>query len=45
MMKAGIIVSRRTQIGMLQPTKPGMITCPAIVPTVEIAPHAAVAPR
>jgi hypothetical protein len=35
--KAGTIVtSRRTQIGIRNPTKPCMISWPAIVPTVEL---------
>src|SRR5260221_10653653 len=34
---AGIIVTtRRTQIGIVKPTNPCIITCPAIVPTVEL---------
>ena len=34
--KAGTMVtSRRSQIGMRKPTKPCMIICPAMVPTVE----------
>ncbi len=35
--KAGTIVtSRRSQSGMRNPTKPRMMTCPAIVPTAEL---------
>src|ERR1700716_1668737 len=35
--KAGtIVISRRAQTGILNPTKPRMITWPAIVPTTEL---------
>ncbi len=37
MTKAGsMVTTRRTQIGILIPTKPCMIIWPAIVPTVEL---------
>ena len=31
-----MVTRRRTQIGMRKPTKPCMITCPAMVPTAEL---------
>ena len=31
-----MVTSRRIQIGMRKPTKPCMIICPAMVPTVEL---------